>query len=83
MFVNPNKFQAILLDKQKSDYNVTKLTGDSEERQAVFSVDVLGVTIDDKLNFNLYIDKICDSLSNQLNAHKAQILGGHLRKERL
>ena len=59
MFMNPDKFQAILLDKQKSDY--TKLT---EENQVVSSVDILDVTIDKKLNFNLQIDIICKSASN-------------------
>ena len=57
--MNPDKFQAILLDKQKSDY--TKLT---EENQVVSSVDILDVTIDEKLNFNLQIDIICKSASN-------------------
>ena len=60
MFVNPDKFQAILLDKQKSYYNGNKLTARSEEIQVVSSVDVLGVkindflgvTIDGKFNFN-------------------------------
>ena len=32
------------------------------------SVNILGVTIDDKLNFNLHIDKICLKSANQLNA---------------
>ena len=32
------------------------------------SIDLLGVTIDDKLNFNLLINKICKPTSNQLNA---------------
>ena len=60
MFVNPDKFQAILLDKQKSHYNGNKLNAGSEEIQVVSSVDVLGVkindflgvTIDGKFNFN-------------------------------
>ena len=70
LFVNPNKFQAILLDKQKSDYTGTKITVGSEEIHVVSSVDVLGVTIDDKLNLNLHIDRICKSAlkSNRLNA---------------
>ena len=41
MFVNPDKFQAILLDKQKSDYTGTKVTVGSEGIQVVSSVEVL------------------------------------------
>ena len=68
MFVNPDKFHAILLNKQKSDYNVNKLTVDSEKNQVIFSVDLLGVTIHNKLNFNLHVCSICKCASNQLNA---------------
>ena len=34
----------------------------------VSSVELLGIQIDDKLNFNLHISKICKSAANQLNA---------------
>ena len=45
MFLNCDKFQAILLDKQKLNYTGTKLTAGSEETRVVSSVDVLGITI--------------------------------------
>ena len=32
------------------------------------SVEILSIQIDDKLNFNLHISKICKSAANQLNA---------------
>ena len=69
LFVNRNKFQAILLDKQNT---ATKLAAGPEEIQVVSSVDVIGVTIDYKLNFDLHIDRICKSASksNQLNAER-------------
>ena len=57
MFVNPDEFQFILLDKQSSDYTGTKLTVGSKEIQVVSSFEILVVTIDDKLNFNLHIQK--------------------------
>ena len=60
MFVNSDKFQAILLDKQKSDHAGTKITVGSEEIQVVSSINILGVIIDDKLNINLQIDRICN-----------------------
>ena len=72
LFVNRNKFQAILLGKQNTDYTATKLTAGSEEIQVVSSVDVTGVTIDYKLNFALHIDRIYKSASksNQLNVER-------------
>ena len=66
--MNPDKFQAILLDILKSDYANTKLTAGSEEIQVISSAELLGVTNDDKLNCNLRIDRICKFASNQLNA---------------
>ena len=59
MMVNPDKFKTIVLDKRRSNNTEVKFMIDSEQNQAVPSVDILDITIDDKLNFNLHIDKIC------------------------
>ena len=61
MIVDPNKFQVILLEKRKSNNTDVKLV------KSVSSVDILGITIDDKMNFNLHIDKICLTSANQPN----------------
>ena len=63
-----DKFQAIFLDKRRSNNTKVKFIIVLEQIQAVPSVDILGITIDDKLNFNLHIDKICLKSANQLNA---------------
>ena len=69
MIVNPDKFQAILLDKRNSDLHLNEnITIDKENIKVVSNVKMLGVHIDSKLNFNLHIDIICKSASNQLNA---------------
>ena len=68
MIVNSDKFQAIVLDKHRSNNTRVKFIIGSEQIQAVPSVDILGITIDDKLNFNLHIDKICLKCENQLKA---------------
>ena len=69
MIVNPGKFQAILLDKRNSDLHLNKnITIDKENIKAVSNVKMLGVHIDSKLNFNVHIDIICKSASNQLNS---------------
>ena len=51
MILNPDKFQAIVREKQKLKNTGVKFVSGSEKIQAV-SVDMLGITIDDKLNFN-------------------------------
>ena len=68
MIVNPDKFHAIVLDKRRSNNSEVKFIIGSEQIQAVSSADILGIATDDKLNFNLHIDKICLKSANQLNA---------------
>ena len=68
MIVNPDKFQAVVLDKRRSNNAEVKFSIGSEQTQSLPSVDILGIAIDDKLNFNLHIDKICLKSANQLNA---------------
>ena len=69
MIVSPDKFQAILLNKRNSDMHLNENTTiDKENIKVVSNVKMLGVHIDSKLNFNLHIDIICKSASNQLNA---------------
>ena len=68
MIVNPDKFQAILLNKRNSDLYLTEnITTDKENIKVVSNVKMLGVHIDSKLNFNLHINIICKSASNRLN----------------
>ena len=62
MIVNPRKFQSIIINKKKQDY--TKETFEIE----VIKLKLLGVQVDDKLNFNLHITNICRFAANQLNA---------------
>ena len=71
MIVNPDKFQVILLDKGRSDNTNRKRKVEigNEKIRSTLSVKLLiGVHIDDKLNFNEHINKICKSAGNQLNA---------------
>ena len=65
MIVNPVKFQAILLDKRKSDHTNQCIVADNQNMKVLSSVELLGIQIDDKLNFKLYISNICRSTSNQ------------------
>ena len=68
MIINPNKFQTIILDKKKSNLTNIPLTIDNQTIKSVPSVELLGIHLDDKLNFNLDISNICRSAAKQLNA---------------
>ena len=68
MIVNPDKFQAILLDKRKSDHTNQRIVVDSQNIKVVSFVELVGIQIDGKFNFNLHISNICRSGANQLNA---------------
>ena len=68
MIVNPGKFQSIIIDKKKQDHTKETFEIGDKVIEASPSVKLLGVLIDDKLNFNLHITNICRSAANQLNA---------------
>ena len=55
MIVNPDKFQVILLDKDRSDNSNIEVEIGNEKISSTSSVKLLGVHIDDKLNFNVNI----------------------------
>ena len=64
MFVNLDKFQAIILDKRKRDHTDEHITVDNHQIKVVSPVKFLGLQLDDKLNFNLHISNICKSAAN-------------------
>ena len=68
IIVNPDKFQAILLEKRKRDHTNQRIVVDNQIIKMVSSVELLRIQIDDKLNFNLRISNICRCVTNQLNA---------------
>ena len=68
MTVNPDKFQAILLGKRKSNHTNQRFVVNNQNIKVVSSVELLCIQTDDKLNFNLHISNICRSPANQLNA---------------
>ena len=68
MTLNPDKFQAIVLDKKKTNLTNIPLTIDNQTIKLVSLVELLGIYLGDKLKINLYISNICRSAANQLNA---------------
>ena len=68
MIVNPDKLQAILLDKRKKDHTNQRIVVDNKNKKLISSVELLGIQIDDKLNFSWHVSNIFRSAGNQLNA---------------
>ena len=70
MIVNPDKFQVILLDKSKSDHTNQRIVVDNQNKKVVLSVELLGIQINDKFNFNLHISNICRSAAKRILGFK-------------
>ena len=68
MMVNPGKFEAIIIDKKKKCHTKETLKIGDKIIKASYSVKLLGVHIDNQLNFKLHVSKICRSATNQLSA---------------
>ena len=68
MIADSGKFQAIVIDKRKQDHTNEIFKIGSKEIKVAFQVKPLGVEIDNKLNFEQHINRICKSAANQLNA---------------
>ena len=54
MIVNPDKFQALIIEKRQDHTNI-HISIDTQNVKAAPSVKLLGVEIDGKLNFNLHM----------------------------
>ena len=68
MIGNLDKIQAILLEKRKSDHTNQRIVVENQNIKVVSSAELLGIQIDDKLNFILQISNMCWSATNQWNA---------------
>ena len=66
MIVNPSKFQGIVLSKSKKTIKTTFNIKDRQIESEDY-VKLLGITVDDKLNFSKHISKLCNKASGQLN----------------
>ena len=67
MIVNPDKFQAMILSSDEKDkkfqLNINNSTISSDD-----SITLLGIEIDNKLNFKNHVSTICKKANRQLNA---------------
>ena len=60
--------QGIIIDKKKQSHTAEYISNDLKNIKTSSSVKLLGVHVNDKLNFNLHITNICRSAANQLHA---------------
>ena len=69
MQANPNKFQAIILNPNHKNANESHtLTFQDSVITTSHSVEILGVSIDDRLKFDLHINNLCKKAARQINA---------------
>ena len=67
MIADPEKFKAIVL-KQLNVNEALNINLQINDIRITTSLDLLGITLDSKLNFDSYIRIICKNASRQLNA---------------
>ena len=67
MIVTPGKLKAMIIDKRKQDHKKENFKTSFKEFRVTSQVKLLGVEIDNKLNFEQHINRICKSAANQLN----------------
>ena len=83
MTINPDKFQAMILQNSKN-YEPVKLEIGSAKIETKNTVKLLGITIDNKLNFEEHISELCKKASMQLNTiSRLQRFMGKEQKEAL
>ena len=68
IIVNPEKFQAIIIDRKNQKNNPQKLTIDEKVITSSENVTLLGLEVDSRLNFDENISKLCNKSAGQLNA---------------
>ena len=67
MIVTPGKLKTMIIDKRKRDHKKENFKTSFKEFRVTSQVKLLGVEIDNKLNFEQHINHLCKSAANQLN----------------
>ena len=68
MIVNPGKFQAMVINKFGKMENKHEMYIENMKITSEHSVRLLGVEIDNQLNFDNHVSTLCKKASSQLNA---------------
>ena len=67
MIVNPGKLQSIRIESSEGKFNLQSLKINGNSIETSKCVKLLGIEIDDRLNFQLHICAICKKAAGQLN----------------
>ena len=70
MIANPSKFHTILFSKDKADTAGVPIKIKEQEIVRESKVELLGITIDNRLCFEAHISNLCRKAALQLNALK-------------
>ena len=70
IIVNPKKSQSIIINRQNRSNHNWCLAINNAEIKSKESVALLGIEIDNKLNFEKHVSAICKKANNQLNEMK-------------
>ena len=65
LLANKDKFQAIFLAPRVKDTSETRVTVDHEEIECLNSLKLLGVVLDNKLNFRDYVKLMCSKANSK------------------
>ena len=68
MVANPEKFQSTILSRNGGV--CTPISAKNNDLYPTNEIKVLGVTLDDRLNFKSHVDDICNRASRQINSFK-------------
>ena len=68
MIANPEKFHCVIISKYISDTSGIDINITNKTIKSAKYVKLLGISIDNKLDFNLHITELCKKASAQLNA---------------
>ena len=73
MIVNPDKFQAMILQNSRNSKNhePVKLEIESAKIKTKNTVKLLGITIDDQLNFEEHISELCKKSLHAIKCNKS------------
>ena len=67
MIVNPDKFQAIIINKHKKEEQVYSLNFNNTQIETSSEVTLLGIEIDNNLSFNSHVRNLTKRAAGQLN----------------
>ena len=82
MIANPEKFHAIILRKNKTKTSGEQMIINGKNIKSEETVELLGVTLDYKLDFDPHISNLCKKAATQLNVLKRlkTFIGFHEKK---